>query len=232
MIIRSFARVVTPPFLLLLLLLAVTCQENQNQEFINSCGDIHNITFPFQLKGDPSHDAYDHNFILSCDENNRTVLNLLSEKYYVQSISYTNFSIRLVDVGFQTSDICSSFPLSSLIPADFIDVVVPYYVNIDPVTVTFLSCENPLIQSPAYINRTGYCTTGDGSGNGYYSYVVVGEVTLWDFPDSCLMDKVASSSSPRLISGQGFLNLSWLDLNRELAYGFEASWNLVGKYSE
>ncbi|KAI8571100.1 hypothetical protein RHMOL_Rhmol01G0091000 [Rhododendron molle] len=229
MIIRSFARAFTPPFLLLLLLLlGVTCQENKNQQFINSCGDIHNITLPFQLQGDPSsHTAYNEYFTLSCDENNRTVLNLLSGKYYVQSINYTSFTIRLADVGIQTSDICSSFPLSSL--SDFFNGAVPYSIfpimmSISSSTVVFLSCENP-IQSAVYVNRTGYCVTRDESGNGYYSYVMVGEpeVALWDFPDSCRLDKVVCGSSPQLIAARGW-NVSWLDLNRELAYGFEASW--------
>ncbi|KAI8571405.1 hypothetical protein RHMOL_Rhmol01G0117600 [Rhododendron molle] len=235
--IRSLARAVTPP--LLLLLTITSSYGNQNQQFNNSCGDIHNITFPFQLQGDPSHTAFDEYFALSCDENNRTVLNLLSGKYYVQSINYTNSSIRLVDVGIQTNDICSSFPLSSLTPLDFVNGVGPYsflppgteFDGVGPYsflpgisTVVFLSCENP-IQSPAYINRTGtYCFTGDELGNGYYSYVVAGDITLWDFPDSCLLDQVACGSSSRLISDQGLLNLSWLDLNRELAYGFEASY--------
>ncbi|XP_058217707.1 uncharacterized protein LOC131328808 [Rhododendron vialii] len=227
MIIRNLARAVIPPLLLLLLLLLLTVTSsygNQNQQFNNSCGDIHNITFPFQLQGDPSHAAYHDDFILSCDENNRTVLNLSLGKYYVQSINYTNSSIRLVDIGIQTNDICSSFPLSSLTPLDFFHGAGPYsFLPGTVISVVFLRCGNP-IHSPAYINRTGYCVTGDESGSGYYSYVVAGDVTLWDFPDSCLLDQVAWGSSSRLISDQGLLILSWLDLNRELAYGFEASY--------
>ncbi|KAI8571408.1 hypothetical protein RHMOL_Rhmol01G0117900 [Rhododendron molle] len=225
MVIRSFARAVTPPLLLLHLLVSVTCSYgNQNQEFINSCGDIHNITYPFQLQGDPSHAAYDKYFILSCDQNNRTILDLSAGKYYVQSMNYTDSSIRLVDVGIQTDDICSSFPLSSLTLGDFVtQTLLPYTAESTATTVVFLSCENP-IQSPAYVNRTGYnCIAGDeSSGNGYYSYVAVGEVTFWDFPDSCTFDQVAFTSSPRLGRGS---NMSWLDLNKVLAYGFEATWD-------
>ncbi|KAI8571401.1 hypothetical protein RHMOL_Rhmol01G0117200 [Rhododendron molle] len=227
MVIRSLARAVTPPLLLFLLLLSVTCSYgDQNQEFINSCGDIHNITFPFQLQGDPSHNAYDQYFALTCDENNRAVLNLLSGKYYVQSINYNTHSIRIVDVGIQTNDICSSFPLSSLTRTDFDSGVGPYRTSSwsrSTAVVLFLSCERP-IQSPLYINTNGNCITGDEPGNGYYSYVVVKDVSIQDFPDSCFLDQVTGSSSPRLISTGGW-NLSWLDLNRELAYGFELSWS-------
>ncbi|KAE9464757.1 hypothetical protein C3L33_03338, partial [Rhododendron williamsianum] len=157
-----------PPLLLLLLLLllfSVTCSYgNQNQEFINSCGDIHNISFPFQLQGDPSNTCNDEFYTLSCDENNRTVLHLFSRKYYVKSINYTGSSIRLVHVGFQSNDICSSFPPSSLTFRDFFPASVPYGVP-DVSSVVFLSCENPFQSPRIYINKTGYCnSTRDNSG--------------------------------------------------------------------
>ncbi|KAG5564978.1 hypothetical protein RHGRI_001000 [Rhododendron griersonianum] len=242
MFIRSFASAVAPPLLLLLLLLlllsVITCSYgNQNQEFINSCGDIHNIIYPFQLQGDRSHAAYDKYFTLSCDQNNRTVLDLSTGKYYVQSMNYTDSSIRLVDVGIQTDDICSSFPLSFLTIGLFDGISLPYAAEDLARTVVFLSCENP-IQSPAYVNRTGYnCITGDeSSGNEYYSYVAVGGGTFWDFPDSCTLDQAATTSSPRLVgagasSRVSNMNMSWLDLNKELAYGFEAKLD-VGTTSE
>ncbi|XP_058206153.1 uncharacterized protein LOC131319777 [Rhododendron vialii] len=210
-----------PPLLLLLFILfSVFCNGNQNQQFINSCGDIHNISFPFQLQGDPSNTCNDHFFTLSCNENNRTVLPLLSGKYYVQSINYTDNSIRLVDVGIQTNNICSSFPLSSFNGSDFDPVeffAFPYLSS-----VLFLSCEKP-VQSPTYINRTRYCNTRDDSGNGYYSYVVAAgdDFRVWDIADSCLL-KVSYISSSPAISERGW-NLSWLDFNKELGYGFVAT---------
>ncbi|KAF7153696.1 hypothetical protein RHSIM_Rhsim01G0116300 [Rhododendron simsii] len=169
MAIRSFARAVSPPVLLLLLLLSViTCSYGyQNQEFINSCGDIHNITSLFQIKGDPSPAAYGPYFILSCDQNNLTVLDLPAGKYYVKSMN-TDYSIHLVDAGIQTDDICSSFPLSSLTLGNFRGL--PY--------------EGILL--PYGAERTA-TTVGAGA------------------------------------SSRGS-NMSWLDRNKELAYGFEASW--------
>ncbi|KAG5558795.1 hypothetical protein RHGRI_008674 [Rhododendron griersonianum] len=211
-----------PPLLFLLLLLfSVTCcYGNQNQQFINSCGDIHNISFPFQLQGDPSNTCNDSFYTLSCDENNRTVLPLLSGKYYVQSIDYTDQSIRLVDVGIQTNNICSSFPLSSFNGSDFSSF--GSYRESRSWFLFFLSCENP-VQSPIYINRTRYCNTRDESGNGYYSYVVAGrDVRVRDFADSCVLE-VSYISTSRLIGKRGS-NLSWLDLNKELGYGFDILW--------
>ncbi|KAI8565026.1 hypothetical protein RHMOL_Rhmol03G0228900 [Rhododendron molle] len=215
-------------YLLPLLLFPVICRGNENQEFINSCGDIHNISFPFQLQGDPSNTCNDNDFTLFCDKNNRTVLNLPSGNYYVQSINYTGYSIRLVGVGLiQTNDTCSSFPLSSSTFLYFIPLANELYVVAQAWSpVTFLSCENP-VRSPIYVNMTGNCNVGDHTGKVYYSYAVLaGDVGVWDLADSCLLEAFYLSSS-QLIGERGW-NLSWLDFNKELGYGFQASWATMG----
>ncbi|XP_028059794.1 uncharacterized protein LOC114263452 [Camellia sinensis] len=84
----------------LVLLFFSTCHgRNQNQQLIgSSCGDIQNITFPFQLQSDTQIcGGVNNNFTLSCD-NNRTILSLSSAKYYVHSINYDNSTIRLIDI--------------------------------------------------------------------------------------------------------------------------------------
>ncbi|KAG5558812.1 hypothetical protein RHGRI_008691 [Rhododendron griersonianum] len=226
MLIKNFAGAGRKRLILLLLLplllFPVICRGNENQEFINSCGDIHNISFPFQLQGDPSITCNDNDFTLICDENNRTVLHLPSGEYYVQSIDYADYSIRLVDVGIQTNDTCSSFPLSS---STFLYFTIgggvgPYYAQ-GWSSFAFLSCENP-VQSPIYINTTGYCDIGDHPGKVYYSYAVAGDVSLWDVADSCVLEAFYLSSLQWI--GEGGSNLSWLDFNKELGYGFQASW--------
>ncbi|KAG5558801.1 hypothetical protein RHGRI_008680 [Rhododendron griersonianum] len=204
-----------------LVLFPVTCLGNENQEFINSCGDIHNISFPFQLQGDPSITCNDNDFTLLC-EDNRTVLNLPSGKYYVQSIDYNDNSIRLVDVGIQTNDTCSSFPLSSSTFLYFTYGEGPYTAP-NSSSAAFLSCENP-VQSPIYINTTGYCNVGDDPGNGYYSYAVA-NVSVWDVADSCLLEAFYLSSSQLI--GEGGSNLWLFDFNKELGYGFQASWSTI-----
>ncbi|KAE9464177.1 hypothetical protein C3L33_03915, partial [Rhododendron williamsianum] len=72
-----------------------------------------------------------------------------------------------------------------------------------------------------------YCTR-DNSGNGYYSYAVAGYVTIRDVADSCTVEMVSITSSP-LVRERGS-NLSWLDLNKELEYGFQASWGTYGYF--
>ncbi|KAF7850477.1 hypothetical protein BT93_L5458 [Corymbia citriodora subsp. variegata] len=97
-------------YLLLLLLLlhrsfsiAIKCS--------TSCGEVPNITSPFRLKGDPK-GCGDSSYELACI-NNRTILDLYSGKYYVQYIDYTNYTIRIADVGLQNGN-CSSLPSRSL----------------------------------------------------------------------------------------------------------------------
>ncbi|KAG5558790.1 hypothetical protein RHGRI_008669 [Rhododendron griersonianum] len=192
------------PLLLVLILFSVTCSYgNQKQQSINSCGDNLNISFPFQLQGGPSNNTCnDYFYTLFCDENNRTVLPLSSGKYYVQSIDYTDHSIRLVDIGIQTNNICSSFPLSSFKGSDFWPVGL--IADSSRSSVLFFSCEKP-VQSPTYINRTRYCNTRDESGNGNYeSYVVADgdDVRVQDIADSCVLE-VSYISMSRLIRKRG-----------------------------
>ncbi|PON39364.1 Wall-associated receptor kinase, galacturonan-binding domain containing protein [Parasponia andersonii] len=82
----------------------------------SSCGNIHNITFPFRLTTDPL-SCGDLRYNLSC-ENNITVLYLSLKVYgqyfeyqrhYVQAINYNNYTIRLVDPSIHKDD-CSSTP--------------------------------------------------------------------------------------------------------------------------
>ncbi|KAF7132612.1 hypothetical protein RHSIM_Rhsim09G0156600 [Rhododendron simsii] len=212
--------------LLLLLRFSVTCSYgNQNQQFFNSCGDI-NISFPFHLQGDPSYTCNDNAYTLVCDGNNRTVLNLPSRKYYVQSINYTDYSIHLVDVvGIQTNDICSPFHLFSSTFLNFKWREGGLYSTWS--WVVLLRCENP-VHSPIYINTTGHCnsTRGDPGNYGYYSYAVAArDISVLDVPDSCLLEAFYPSSS-QLIRQRGS-NLSSLDFIKELEYGFEVDFGTI-----
>ncbi|KAF7848104.1 hypothetical protein BT93_L2293 [Corymbia citriodora subsp. variegata] len=96
--------------ILLLLPRSLTIAIKKNQ-CATSCGEIANISYPFRLRGDPK-DCGHNNYGLACI-NNRTILDLNYGQYYVRSINYTNYTIRVVDVGLQ-KDNCSSLPLHSL----------------------------------------------------------------------------------------------------------------------
>ncbi|XP_028097771.1 uncharacterized protein LOC114297540, partial [Camellia sinensis] len=138
----------------------------------SSCGDIHNIRFPFRLKSDPVDNCGYKNVELEC-ENNRTVVYLFSGKYYVQAINYyeTGFgTISLVDVGIQRNN-CSSLPLHSLTPTKFPKIGGPIDYYIYPESfVALVSCEKP-VKSPLYIDTTSnistaFCENKGGRGGG------------------------------------------------------------------
>ncbi|KAL3714520.1 hypothetical protein ACJRO7_006439 [Eucalyptus globulus] len=104
-------------FLLFLLLLHLSFSiALENNQCTSSCGDNNNISYPFRLRGDPDF-CGDPNCELAC-LNNRTILNLYSSKYYVQYIDYTNYTIRVADVG-MTEDNCSPLSLRSLSCREF-----------------------------------------------------------------------------------------------------------------
>ena len=87
-----------------LVLVHETCSATANAKVNDhcapsSCGNIHNISFPFRLKNDPEK-CGDSRYELSC-ENNHTLLSLFERRYYVKEINYNNYTIRIVDSGIQ-----------------------------------------------------------------------------------------------------------------------------------
>uniref|UniRef100_A0A7N2KLB1 Protein kinase domain-containing protein n=2 Tax=Quercus lobata TaxID=97700 RepID=A0A7N2KLB1_QUELO len=78
----------------------------------SSCGNIHNISYPFRLKSDPEI-CGDSRYELSCENNRTTVLYLFAGKYHVQEINYNNYTIRVVDSGIW-KDNYFSFPMERI----------------------------------------------------------------------------------------------------------------------
>ncbi|GFY81849.1 hypothetical protein Acr_02g0000890 [Actinidia rufa] len=214
-------------FALVLVLCSVTCHGKKNQN--SSCGDIHNISFPFRLKTDPDDICGNADFDLSC-ENNRTVLNGNPGKYYVQAIDYNRRTIRLVDVGIRAND-CSTLPLHLI--TDGYYSFGELYVSYSELAV-FVSCENA-VKSSHYIGYISYIDCIDipaacenatlrssNLSQRQYSYVLVGDVRLADIPNLCSVDVVAPFSS---INEQ---NISFSDIHNGLAHGFELRWYMGG----
>ncbi|KAL6276547.1 hypothetical protein ACE6H2_020148 [Prunus campanulata] len=231
--------------LLLLLLFPSSCSQtasNDNSDCTRSCGNI-NISSPFRLKGDSKH-CGNKSFELSCEAKgngttHHAVLYFLSGKYYVQSINYNNFTIRLVDVGVhKIKDNYFSHPLYSLAPFNFSydsDYTGPYYYISYPglsyhhnypkalsMSIIFLSCENPMNPSDLIV-ETAPCISGVNN----YSYFIkfpagVGYLNgprSYDLGDSCkitLMVMVSPSTEEHMTSCKGIYN--------EIAHGFELSW--------
>ncbi|XP_056160242.1 rust resistance kinase Lr10-like isoform X3 [Syzygium oleosum] len=152
------------PLLLLILglLQAVTSDAGSSNSrcVASSYGDIRDIHHPFRLKSDLK-GCDDSKFELVC-ENNRTVLYLLDGRFYVQSINYSAYKIRLVDDGLQKNN-CSSFPHYSLAISSFYSDPNISYVMYGSDIFVIVNCSKP-VSSPFYI-ATRPCIEGSYSSN-------------------------------------------------------------------
>ncbi|XP_004308818.1 PREDICTED: probable receptor-like protein kinase At5g39020 [Fragaria vesca subsp. vesca] len=178
----------------------------------SSCGDIHNISYPFRLQHDPEH-CGDLNHTLECDHNNITVLRLFSQEYYVKVIDYNydNSTIRVVDPGLEKNN-CSSLPRFPLGLSSF----RPYYHRYpswqpyaDP--VIFLKCANP-------VNSSLYVSTAPCINSEMYGYAVRGRIYPEDVENGCTVYWMGLTTwMPFEEDG----NVSYQDIHDQMVYGFE-----------
>ncbi|KAM5550746.1 LEAF RUST 10 DISEASE-RESISTANCE LOCUS RECEPTOR-LIKE PROTEIN KINASE-like 2.5 [Rosa sericea] len=180
----------------------------------SSCGDVHNISYPFRLQQDPKHCGGQEFFITLECHNNIPVLRLFSHEYYLKAIDYDNTTIRVVDPGLEKNN-CSSLPRFPLTRSDFsydssVRFWPPYSAN---TPVTFLKCANP-VNSSLYVN-TASCIKSKG-----YGYCIPGRMSLEDVENGCSV-----YSMGMIISMHGKdRNISYQDIHNELVYGFELQW--------
>ncbi|KAK7835746.1 hypothetical protein CFP56_023223 [Quercus suber] len=200
----------------------------------SSCGNIHKISSPFRLSTDPEN-CGDFSYELKC-ENNRTVLYSSGGKYYVEEISYNNYTIRIVDSGIQKNNYFST-PNYSLYRYNFSSQYYLYgyttyqlkgtvrerYPELSR-SLVWMSCEKP-VNSPLYLD-TSTCNYNDNSSSisdsKRYRNVTVGITTASQVEDSCQVEKMFLTSWP---INNDDPNISCTDVHHELAYGFELSWS-------
>ncbi|KAK9911882.1 hypothetical protein M0R45_035763 [Rubus argutus] len=201
----------------------------------SSCGNIHNISYPFRLTDDPLN-CGDPWYNLSC-ESNLTVLHLYSGKYYVQAINYNNFTIRVVDPGIDKNT-CSSIPRYSLGPSNFSEFLDPYKLTtlmwcyprvcLSTTPIVFFKCSNP-VNSSMYVDPST-CYTGS-STNGTtlsqpksrYGYVKASTTKASDFEDGCSIEWTTLATM-----SYEYQNGSYQRIHEAMAYGFELEWHEVG----
>jgi len=230
--------------LLLLLLVFQTSNCKDTNLCAPSCGN-HNISYPFSLESDPSYCGKPH-YTLHCEKNISTVLYLDSRKYYVQAINYNNLTIRVVDAGVKEND-CSSVPDFSLTYARlgnsrreytiftstntrFDYIRFPYtwfqykrtggiwFTKYKPLPLSqmmiFINCANP-VNSTLYV-ETGTCLNVSLLMR---SYVNVGGMKASDLMELCSLERMT------LLPAKDYKNMSYKEIHRQLAYGFELSWH-------
>ncbi|EEF32630.1 kinase, putative [Ricinus communis] len=207
-----------------LLLLLQTCTGDDNLCTPSSCGNIHNISYPFRLETDPKN-CGNHRYTLSC-ENNTAILYLYAGKYYVRAINYSNFTIRLVDPGVVKDD-CSSTPLFPLTEYNF-SLEDPFtlfkpkwngseYTPKVSQLMIFMKCPFPVVNSSLYID-TAPCINDDQE---YYSYVNIGGMDSTDFMSMCSLEMMV------MLHDKDYKDMSFVEIHREMAYGFEVSWHNI-----
>ncbi|KAL4594832.1 hypothetical protein ACB092_12G047300 [Castanea dentata] len=130
----------------------------------SSCGNIQNISNPFQLMSDPEA-CSDLRYELSC-ENNRTVLKLFEGKYNVQEINYNKYTILVVDSGIQENNYFST-PSYSLYRYNF-------------------SFQQPAL--PYYSSNSSI------SHSKRYKYITTGTISAKDVRDSCKVEQMVLTS--------------------------------------
>lgn len=203
-------------FLLLQTLFLASRAQSDLRCFPSSCGKIQEIKYPFSLKTDPQYCGYP-SFELECNKN-QTFMRINSTTFLVQSISYNNNSIRLVDPVLATPNkSCISLPNHYTgydeIGTNIFDDFIPF--NND---VAFINCDAPF-DSPKLF-ESPICNMSSNS-KVVYSYVALGEdLRVSEMGESCSVDMVASGSAYGPLKDSTSLE----GIKNGLAYGFELSW--------
>ncbi|XP_052194831.1 LEAF RUST 10 DISEASE-RESISTANCE LOCUS RECEPTOR-LIKE PROTEIN KINASE-like 2.2 isoform X3 [Diospyros lotus] len=192
----------------------------------SSCGSLPNISYPFRLKDDPK-GCGQKQFQLAC-ENNRTILYLLAEKYYVLNINYENGTIRVVDVRIDQRN-CSSLPLHFSPLDNLFSDNISGYLGIFSSVVVLVNCERPIKHTEQNTVNYYYMDLVAGSNsncfNNFYtplrrnhSYILKGYVSTSDVAELCTVEAVVPVLPEPFLDG---LNHSLLDIHNAMANGFE-----------
>ncbi|XP_055826228.1 uncharacterized protein LOC129894552 [Solanum dulcamara] len=218
----------------------------------SSCGDIHDIHFPFRLKADPLN-CGDSKFELDCQKN-RTVISLNLRRYYVLEINYYEFLLRAIDPGLEhRMRNCTSPPdyfNTSIITSIFARALTPkyHYLKSTSGTITtveyhdrnipiiYINCLAP-VNSSRYVETT-FCgsqhKTPFSNSSQSHSYIAIGQdMSISDLAENCSVEMMALASSQGLSRD----NTSLSGIHAALTYGFELSWKgsihyFFGKYSD
>lgn len=207
------------------------------------CG-VHNVSHPFRLRDSPAK-CGDKRYTLSCEEDNnqqqQLVLHLGYGKYYVQSINYNNFTIRLVDANLSLLQYSSNYSLPpyslGLYDLNISNIRGPYheypYYRFSDIIILVKAMV--LVRCPNRVDSSGsqhfdidgaICMNTSSYAHGSSLYVVYGNESLGGLGlgDTCRIEFMYLTSWPvEIFQGRGN-NMSCTDIRRILFYGFELSW--------
>ncbi|KAL5227572.1 hypothetical protein ABZP36_015837 [Zizania latifolia] len=201
-------------------MLAVVAGQNQ-QCSPSSCGDLHNISYPFRLQGD-SRDCgvgprpwYD----LSCSSGKATI-QINTGKYYVTSLNYTDESFWVVDANLHDTNSSCPLPRSDQRPYTEWDFPIDSYGFLDYRTADdskwayFVNCSRAVTDFKWY--KPVNCLTGDN----LFAFISPMYGAMGDLPLSCrymAMIPFDARYFKEQISGASILNrtraLSWSEIH-------------------
>ncbi|XP_065869215.1 LEAF RUST 10 DISEASE-RESISTANCEUS RECEPTOR-LIKE PROTEIN KINASE-like 2.8 [Euphorbia lathyris] len=214
-----------------LFLLFKICIANEYSCAPSSCGNIHNISYPFRLKTDPQGCGID-TYELSC-ENNSTVLYFNDQvtKLNVKAINYDNYTIRVADPGIDEDD-CSSLPRFVISHFErrsyangFLNRENGYGRTITE-TISFIKCLNP-VNSSSYLEIMNPCINGllnssNSKSTIMYNYVLRGLFNAYDdLRENCSIEM--TSMLPTNGSYADSME-KFVEIHREMAFGFQLTW--------
>ncbi|KAL5228497.1 hypothetical protein ABZP36_016762 [Zizania latifolia] len=163
----------------------------QNQQCLPfSCGDLHNISYPFRLQGDSRHCGVGPRpwYNLSCSSGKATIRIKLGT-YYVSSINYTDKSFWLVDANLPDTNSSCPFPRSDQLPYTVWDSPIDSYGILDYDDITagdnywacFVNCSRAMTDIEWIKPIT--CLTANNS----FAYILQGADVWYKHPelDSC-----------------------------------------------
>ncbi|XP_031115027.1 rust resistance kinase Lr10-like [Ipomoea triloba] len=207
-------------FFATIFLLSLFCPKTASRTLTNppcapsSCGDLHNISFPFRLNTDPEN-CGDSRFVLEC-RNNQATLTLTEKKYNVLAIDYSDYTIRVVDPGLQDQinhQNCTVFP-KYFETSDYFDSGLMYTPAGDNIPVVYVTCSS----SPQKYTPTNFCAKPRNNN----SYVAIGDsMSIQDVAEGCSVEMVGWGSVQGLSPAD---NTSLSSIHGALGYGVELSW--------
>ncbi|KAK9103843.1 hypothetical protein Sjap_021097 [Stephania japonica] len=191
-----------------------------------SCGDLHNISYPFSLKGDPRNNCGPPEYELAC-ENNRAILYLYHGSYYVLSINYLDLTMRVVDTGLQLHN-CSSLPRHSLTLYNFTNRQDPYQLDYRYIEqpFVFLNCGfNGVVDTSQYVDMSPCINTSSSSPKNLRNYSSSNYYVVWrayrgDIKEGCTIELVYSA----FISDSTNIT-TYYDIHRQMLKGVALSWS-------
>jgi hypothetical protein len=205
-----------PAFIVLsVLAVLVSDVEGENQCPPFSCGDLHNISYPFRRPGDPAECGV-ASYELVCS-NSKAIIDINTGTYYVTGINYTRSYFWAVDANLDMNSSCPlpqwnqlPYPSWRLVSSQLIDLVTggtwACFLNCSRAItnnsrykpVTCLSTTNSFV----YVLASGYCSIGQLEPScGYLAMIPFG---LQDNFQSGLQGQDASYTGIAEITRKGF----------------------------